>query len=114
MKAERETADRLIAAFPRRQDGASFRGRISGVTRAGLFVKLEDTGADGLIRSARWVRNNFNYDEKRHARSLTQRCHAPIGDVVTSVLVEAAPVAGALRFERLSEGTGRRAASVTE
>ena len=49
MKAERETADRLIAHFLADRIGATFQGRISGVTRAGLFVKLSDTGADGLI-----------------------------------------------------------------
>ena len=40
MKAERETADRLIAHFLADRIGATFQGRISGVTRAGLFVKL--------------------------------------------------------------------------
>ncbi len=49
MKAERETADRLIAHHLADRIGAWFQGRISGVTRAGLFVKLDDTGADGLI-----------------------------------------------------------------
>src|SRR5262249_53891159 len=39
MKAERETSDRLIAHFLADKIGASFQGRISGVTRAGLFVK---------------------------------------------------------------------------
>ena len=49
MKAERETVDRLIAHFLADRIGASFEGRISGVTRAGLFVKLDETGADGFI-----------------------------------------------------------------
>jgi ribonuclease R len=49
MKAERETNDRLIAHFLADRIGATFEGRISGVTRAGLFVKLDDTGADGFI-----------------------------------------------------------------
>ncbi len=49
MKAERETSDRLIANFLADRIGASFEGRISGVTRAGLFVKLAETGADGFI-----------------------------------------------------------------
>src|SRR5204862_5829256 len=49
MKAERETADRLIAHHLADRVGATFQGRLSGVTRAGLFVKLADTGADGII-----------------------------------------------------------------
>ena len=105
MKAERETADRLIAHFLADRIGATFQGRISGVTRAGLFVKLTDTGADGLIPIRTLGTEYFNYDEARHALvgSRSGAMHR-LGDVVDVRLVEAAPVAGALRFELLSEG----------
>jgi ribonuclease R len=105
MKAERETADRLIAHFLADRVGATFQGRISGVTRAGLFVKLADTGADGLIPIRTLGTEYFNYDEARHAL-VGSRSGAMyrLGDVVDVRLVEAAPVAGALRFELLSEG----------
>jgi ribonuclease R len=105
MKAERETADRLIAHFLADRIGATFQGRISGVTRAGLFVKLSDTGADGLIPIRTLGTEYFNYDEARHAL-VGSRSGAMyrLGDVVDVRLVEAAPVAGALRFELLSEG----------
>ena len=105
MKAERETADRLIAHFLADRIGATFQGRISGVTRAGLFVKLADTGADGLIPIRTIGSEYFNYDEIRHAL-IGSRSGAMyrLGDVVDVRLVEAAPVAGALRFELLSEG----------
>jgi ribonuclease R len=105
MKAERETADRLIAHFLADRVGATFQGRISGVTRAGLFVKLSDTGADGLIPIRTLGTEYFNYDETRHALvgSRSGAMHR-LGDVVDVRLVEAAPVAGALRFELLSEG----------
>ncbi|MBR0752692.1 ribonuclease R [Bradyrhizobium jicamae] len=105
MKAERETTDRLIAHHLADRVGASFQGRISGVTRAGLFVKLDDTGADGLVPIRTIGTEYFNYDETRHAligsRSGTMY---RLGDVVDVKLVEAAPVAGALRFELLSDG----------
>jgi ribonuclease R len=105
MKAERETADRLIAHHLADRIGATFQGRISGVTRAGLFVKLEDTGADGLVPIRSLGTEYFNYDEARHALvgSRSGAMHR-LGDVVDVRLVEAAPVAGALRFELLSEG----------
>jgi ribonuclease R len=105
MKAERETTDRLIAHFLADRIGATFQGRISGVTRAGLFVKLTDTGADGLIPIRTLGTEYFNYDEARHALvgSRSGAMHR-LGDVVEVRLVEAAPVAGALRFELLSEG----------
>jgi ribonuclease R len=109
MKAERETADRLIAHFLADRIGATFQGRISGVTRAGLFVKLADTGADGLIPIRTLGTEYFNYDETRHALvgSRSGAMHR-LGDVVDVRLVEAAPVAGALRFELLSEGKLRQ------
>src|SRR5437588_198816 len=105
MKAERETADRLIAHHLADRIGATFQGRISGVTRAGLFVKLEDTGADGLIPIRTLGSEYFNYEEARHALvgSRSGAMHR-LGDVVDVRLVEAAPVAGALRFELLSQG----------
>jgi ribonuclease R len=105
MKAERETADRLIAHFLADRVGATFQGRISGVTRAGLFVKLDDTGADGLIPIRTLGTEYYTYDEARHALvgSRSGAMHR-LGDVVDVRLVEAAPVAGALRFELLSEG----------
>jgi ribonuclease R len=104
MKAERETADRLIAHHLADRVGATFQGRISGVTRAGLFVKLEDTGADGLVPIRTLGTEYFDYDESRHAL-IGQRSGAMhrLGDVVDVRLVEAQPVAGALRFELLTE-----------
>jgi ribonuclease R len=105
MKAERETADRLITHHLVDRIGATFQGRISGVTRAGLFVKLDDTGADGLIPIRSLGGEYFNYDETRHALvgSRSGAMHR-LGDVVDVRLVEAQPIAGALRFELLSEG----------
>jgi len=105
MKAERETNDRLIAHHLADRIGASFEGRIAGVTRAGLFVKLDETGADGFV-PARTIGNEyFRYEEAMHAMvgNRSGETHR-LGDRVTVKLVEAAPVAGALRFELLSEG----------
>jgi ribonuclease R len=108
MKAERETADRLIAHFLADRVGATFDGHISGVTRAGLFVELDETGADGLIPARLISDEYFHFDEKGRAftgRSATYR----LGDPVTVELVEAAPVAGALRFRLLHAAHADRA-----
>jgi ribonuclease R len=109
MLAERETNDRLIAHFLADRIGASFEGRISGVTRAGLFVKLRETGADGFVPARTIGDEYFRYDETGHAMVGSRSGETfRLGDRVTVKLVEAAPVAGALRFELLSEGrTGR-------
>ncbi len=105
MVAERETNDRLIAHFLADRVGATFDGRIAGVTRAGLFVKLHETGADGFVPARTIGDEYFHYDEARH--SMVGRHSGEtyrLGDAVTVKLIEAAPVAGALRFELLSAG----------
>ena len=109
MLAERETNDRLIAHFLADRIGASFDGRISGVTRAGLFVKLRDTGADGFVPARTIGDEYFRFDEKGHAMVGSRSGETyRLGDPVRVKLVEAAPVAGALRFELLSEGRAGR------
>jgi len=113
MKAERETFDRLLAHFLADRISATFSGHISGATRAGLFVKLDDTGADGFIPARTIGSEYFRYHEERHALIGSRSGETyRLGDRVTIRLVEAAPVAGALRFELLSEGrynvAGRR------
>ena len=67
MKAERETNDRLIAHILADRIGATFEGRISGVTRAGLFVKLDGTGADGFVPARTIGDEYFRYEEAMHA-----------------------------------------------
>jgi ribonuclease R len=109
MAAERETIDRMIAHYMAEHIGATFDGQISGVTRAGLFVRLHESGADGFIPAATLGADYYRFDEARHALTgdRTGESHR-LGDQVLVRLVEAAPVAGALRFELLSEGRPAR------
>jgi len=99
MAAERETVDRLIAAHLADQIGARFHARISGVTRSGLFVRLLDTGADGFVPAATLGREFYTYDEAAHALTARSGISYRLADVIEVRLVEAAPIAGALRFE---------------
>ena len=109
MAAERETIDRLIAGFLSDKIGATFAARLSGVTRAGLFVRLTDTGADGFVPAAHLGDEYFSFDEPGRAMVGTRTGTTyRLGDEVEVRLVEAAPVAGALRFE--IAGGGRRRA----
>ena len=105
MEAERETVDRLVAGFLSEKIGEVFKGRINGVTKAGLFVTLEDTGADGFVPISMIGDEYFRYDQDQHSvtgdeSGLTYQ----MGQKVEVRLVEAAPVAGALRFEITSGG----------
>ena len=109
MLAERETNDRLIAHFLADRIGATFDGPHFRRHRAGLFVKLRETGADGFIPARTIGDEYFRYDEKGHAMVGSRSGESyRLGDPVTVKLVEAAPVAGALRFELLSDGRAGR------
>jgi ribonuclease R len=107
--AERSAADRYTAAFLAERVGATFAGRINGVTRAGLFVTLSETGADGLIPISRLPNDYYDHDEAGHrlvgrssGRSFT------LGDPLTVRLAEANTVTGSLLFSLIdAEGTAR-------
>lgn len=105
MAAERETVDRLIASHLSSQIGTRFNGRIGGVVSAGLFITLNDTGADGFIPAGTLGSDYFVYDETRRAL-IGERSGETfqLGDPVEVRLMEAAPVSGGLRFEMLSDG----------
>ena len=105
MAAERETVDRLIAFYLANQVGEEFQGRISGVTRSGLFVRLADTGADGFVPASTLGADYYQHDEGLRAL-VGQRTGETfqLGDSVDVRLVEAIPTAGALRFEILNPG----------
>src|SRR6476646_2918429 len=67
MAAERETADRLIAAYLADRIGAKFAARISGLVRTGLFVRLTETGADGFVPATSIGHEYFYHDETHQA-----------------------------------------------
>ena len=104
MAAELDTTDRYVAAFLADRVGAAFGGRITGVTRFGLFIRLDETGADGLVPVSRLGDEFFIHDDRMHAL-VGERSGArwPLGMRVEVKLVEATPITGGLRFEMLSE-----------
>jgi len=104
MAAERDATDRYVAAYMEDRLGAEFEARITGVTRFGLFVRLKDTGADGLIPVSTLGTEYFVHDEKSHAlvgERTGQRWR--LGSLVNVRLLEATPITGGLRFEMLSD-----------
>ncbi|MDO1558446.1 ribonuclease R [Brevundimonas sp. 2R-24] len=104
MAAERDATDRYVAAFLEDRVGAEFEGRITGVTRFGLFVRLEETGADGLIPVSQLGEEYFTHDDKAHALVGSRSgLRWRLGRQVTVRLVEATPITGGLLFEMLSE-----------
>jgi ribonuclease R len=112
MAAERDSTDRYVAAFMEDRVGAVFSSRITGVTRFGLFVRLKETGADGLIPIRTIGSEYFRHDERRHALVGERTGTAyHLGDMVTVRLLEATPLTGGLRFELVEETAVRPAPS---
>ncbi len=103
MAAERDTTDRYLAAYLSNRVGAEFTGRISGVQRFGLFVKLDETGADGLIPIRSVGREFFHYDQNTQTlMGADTGLTIGLGQKVTVRLAEAIPVTGGLMLELLS------------
>ncbi len=107
--AERETRDRYITAFLSDRVGAKFRGRINGVTRFGLFVTLDDTGADGLIPISTLPQDYYDHDETKHQLvGRDFRLTYTLGEPVLVALREANIDTGGLVFEIEEGGTQKR------
>jgi ribonuclease R len=105
MAAERDTVDRLVAHHLAGRINEEFDGRVSGVTKSGLFISLPEFGADGFVPVSTLGIDYFIYDEAHQALTGEKTgLGYRLGDNVRVKLVEAIPLAGALRFEMVSEG----------
>jgi ribonuclease R len=108
MAAERDSTDRYVAAFMEDRVGQTFDARVTGVTRFGLFVRLAESGAEGLIPIRSLGADFFHHDEKRQALT-GQRSRASygMGDALKVELMEAAPLTGGLRFALVNASPAR-------
>ncbi|MGB3245113.1 MAG: ribonuclease R [Sulfitobacter sp.] len=111
MTAERDTTDRYLASYLSERVGAEFTGRISGIARFGVFVKLDETGADGLLPIRTLGNEYFHYD--RDDQTLMGADTGQIFSMGLRVkvrLAEATPVTGGILLELL-EVEGQKVAS---
>ena len=104
MAAERDSTDRYVAAYMQDHVGATFEGRITGVIKFGLFVRLKESGAEGLLPARSLGVEYFRHDERAQAM-VGERTGTRygLGDTIQVKLMEAAPITGGLRFE-LADG----------
>lgn len=103
-KAEREVNDRLITAFLENHIGEVYHGSIVGVTGAGIFIQLKDTGADGFISKSRLPADFYQYEENSH-RYIGQRTKKvyQLGQNVIVRLEAADPVICSTTFSLLEK-----------
>ncbi len=110
MAAEREASDRYLSAYLENRIGATFDARIRGVTKFGLFVMLDDTGADGFIPIRTLGAEYYRYEETMHSLiGASSGGVYRLGQHVRVKLAEATPLTGGLRFDMLSDPLPRAA-----
>lgn len=102
MAAERDTTDRYLAAFLAERVGTEMTGRISGIQKFGAFIKLDETGADGLLPIRAIGQEYFHYDPDRQMLIGSDTgLEIGIGQRVTVRLAEALPLTGGLTLDLL-------------
>lgn len=98
-QAERDAVDRFSAAYLADRVGAEFSARVNGVTRFGLFITLDETGADGLIPIRDLPDDFYIHDEAHHVlRGRRNKREFRLGQTLRVVLVEANPITGSMIF----------------
>ena len=104
MVAERDANDRYMAAFMAEHTGAEFEARVNGVTRAGLFLTLVQTGADGLL-PMRYLHDDYYQVDEAQKALIGERTGARyrLGDNLSVRLVEVNTLTGGLIFELPTE-----------
>ncbi len=100
MLAERDTKDRYLAAFLTNRIGGEFSARINGLSKSGIFVRLDETGADGLIPLSYLFGDRYRLnDEKNKLIGRSSKNTFNIGANVLVKLKKANPISGGLIFE---------------
>ena len=103
MVAERDTTDRYLAAFLSERIGAELHGRVAGIAKFGIFVKLDETGADALVPIRTLSAEYFDFDtESQTLMGSKSGTIIGLGQRAVVKLAEAAPVTGGLTAELIS------------
>ena len=102
MLAERDTTDRYLASFMSERVGNEFSGRISGVARFGIFVKLDETAADGLVPIRSLGREYFEHDaDSQTLHGTDSGTVISLGQRVVVRLAETTPTTGGILLDLL-------------
>ena len=103
MLAERDTVDRYLAAFFSDRLGLEVLGTISGVARFGIFVKIDESGADGLVPVSTIGNEYFRYSrEKQVLVAERTGLVLGLGKRVLVRLVETNALTGGLTLQLIS------------
>ncbi|MEN9011473.1 MAG: ribonuclease R [Yoonia sp.] len=103
MVAERDTTDRYLASFLSERMGVEMPGRISGIAKFGVFVKLDETGADALVPIRTLGTEYFDFDaESQTLMGSNSGIMIGLGQPVVVKLSETTPLTGGLTAELIT------------
>ena len=106
--AERSAKTRYMAAFMDKQKNKNLVGNIAGLNKAGIFIKLKETGAEGFIPMSHLAKERLQLD-KNNMSLKGQRSGKTfaIGDKVTVTILETNPIAGGLLFQLIDKNKNK-------
>ncbi|MBS28577.1 MAG: ribonuclease R [Alphaproteobacteria bacterium] len=102
--AERDANDRYTAAFLAGHVGQSFAGTIRGVTRAGLFVALDENGAEGFVPASRLPGGRPRFDSRSQTLERPGGGTYRLGDNAEVRVAEADGLRGSALFDLMDGG----------
>ena len=103
MVAERDTIDRYLASYLSEKVGNEFEGKISGVAKFGFFVRLNESGAEGIVPVRTLGTDFYYYDDRTNTlRGSETGLIIGLGQRATVRLKEVDPIAGGIAFEALN------------
>lgn len=103
MVAERDTTDRYLASYLSEKVGNEFEGKISGVAKFGFFVRLNESGAEGIVPVRTLGTDFYYYDDRTNTlRGSETGLIIGLGQRATVRLKEVDPIAGGIAFDALN------------
>lgn len=104
VSAEREMTARFLSEYLKPSIGQEYDAKISGLSTAGVFVRLESLGAEGLLPMRRLPSDRYDLDDSRCSLvGKNSKLAFNFGAPIKVQLEEASPVTGGLIFSYTGE-----------
>ncbi len=107
VNAEREMTARYVSEYLKPSVGQIYEVVISGMNSAGIFVRIESFGAEGLIPMNSLPNDKYYLENNGFKLSAAKLgLEFSLGEKIKAQLVEASPVSGGLAFKYVDEDCG--------
>lgn len=107
VNAERDIISRFVSAYLSPSIGTDFDVKVSGVSSAGVFVRIESIGAEGLMPMSSLPADNYQLPAgSMEIIGETNRLRFRFGDKIRARLMEASPITGGLIFKFIDAEAG--------